>query len=106
MRTMTAKDAKSHFGEFLDAMQREPVIVTKNNRPVGIMISMDDANDTLISDMFMEKEAGYDAWLAAKVKSSQAALHKGTNTASSHAQVMDRVWAKLQAKALRQAETA
>jgi prevent-host-death family protein len=99
MRTMTAKDAKSHFGEFLDAMQREPVIVTKNNRPVGIMISMEDASDTLISDMFMEKEAGYDAWLMAKVKSSQAALHSGTSSTTGHAQVMDRVWTRLQAKA-------
>jgi hypothetical protein len=24
MKTMTAREAKTHFGEFLDAMQREP----------------------------------------------------------------------------------
>ena len=57
---MTARDAKTHFGEFLDAMQREPVVVTKNNRPVGILLSIDDAADTLIPEMFMQKEAGYD----------------------------------------------
>lgn len=57
MKTMTARDAKTHFGEFLDAMQREPVVVTKNDRPVGIMPPIQDAADTLIPEMFMDKEA-------------------------------------------------
>ena len=35
MQVITAKDAKSRFGELLDTMQREPVLVTKNKRPVG-----------------------------------------------------------------------
>ncbi len=38
MKIMTARDAKNHFGEFLDAARREPVDVTRNDRPVGIMI--------------------------------------------------------------------
>jgi hypothetical protein len=29
MKTMTALEAKTHFGKFLDAAQREPVLVTK-----------------------------------------------------------------------------
>ena len=40
MKTITAAKAKTHFGEFLDAAQREPVVVTKNNRAVGVMFSM------------------------------------------------------------------
>ena len=36
MQVITAKDAKSRFGELLDTMQREPVLVTKNKRPVGV----------------------------------------------------------------------
>lgn len=59
MKTMTARDAKTHFGELLDTMQREPVIVTKNNRPVGIIISMEYAADTLIPEMFLVKEECY-----------------------------------------------
>ena len=47
MKTMTAAKAKTHFGEFLDSVQREPVVVTKNNRPVGIMFSMQDAEDKM-----------------------------------------------------------
>ncbi|MDP3635889.1 MAG: type II toxin-antitoxin system prevent-host-death family antitoxin [Azonexus sp.] len=46
---MTARDAKNHFGEFLDSARREPVVVTKNDRPVGIMISLEDAKDTRLA---------------------------------------------------------
>ena len=31
MKTMTAAQAKNSFGQFLDAAQREPVVVTKND---------------------------------------------------------------------------
>ena len=47
MKTMTAAKAKSHFGEFLDSAQREPVIVTRNSRAVGVMFSMQDIEDTV-----------------------------------------------------------
>lgn len=96
---MTARDAKTHFGEFLDAMQREPVLVTKNNRPVGIMISIEDAADTLIPEMFMEKEEGYDAWFQAKVTRTLDAFNSGKTSTSSHEEATDRVWQKLQANA-------
>ena len=49
MKAMTAADAKNSFGTFLDAVQREPVIVTKKNRPVGMMPSMQDVK-TLFGD--------------------------------------------------------
>ena len=51
MKVMTARDAKNHFGEFLDSARREPVIVTKNDRPVGIMISIEDAANTLLPEI-------------------------------------------------------
>jgi prevent-host-death family protein len=49
MKAMTPADAKNSFGTFLDAVQREPVIVTKKNRPVGMMLSMQDVK-TLFGD--------------------------------------------------------
>ena len=49
MKAMTAADAKNSFGTFLDAVQHEPVIVTKKNRPVGVMLSMQDVK-TLFGD--------------------------------------------------------
>lgn len=99
MKTMTARDAKTHFGELLDTMQREPVLVSKNNRPVGIMISIEDAADTLIPEMFMEKESGYDEWLHAKVGRTLASVKAGESKISEHDVVMDRVWQRIQAKA-------
>ncbi|MDP2432885.1 MAG: type II toxin-antitoxin system prevent-host-death family antitoxin [Pseudomonadota bacterium] len=77
MKAMTAREAKNRFGEFLDMARREPVIVTKNDRPVGIFISIEDAVDTLIPERFMEKEAGYDAWLNAKVGATLARVDAG-----------------------------
>jgi prevent-host-death family protein len=49
MKAITAADAKNAFGVFLDTVQREPVVVTKQNRPVGVMISMQDIK-TLFGD--------------------------------------------------------
>ena len=39
---ISAKEAKNHFGEVLDTVQRQPVVVTKNGRPVAIMIRYAD----------------------------------------------------------------
>lgn len=47
MKTMSAVDAKTRFGQFLDAAQREPVVVTKKDRPVGVFFSIDDIQDTI-----------------------------------------------------------
>lgn len=47
MKIMTAAEAKNSFGQFLDTAQREPVLVTKQNRPVGVFLSMQDLEDTI-----------------------------------------------------------
>lgn len=99
MKTVSAREAKTRFGELLDTMQREPVMVTKNNRPVGIMISIKDASDTLIPELFMEKEDGYDEWFVAKVTRSLEAVKAGTTPLTNHELVMDRVWGRVQARA-------
>lgn len=57
MKTMTAVEAKTHFGKFLDAAQREPVIVTKKNRAVGVMFSMQDIEDTIWAEKARKAEA-------------------------------------------------
>ena len=40
MKTITAAAAKNAFGKFLDMARREPVVVTKNDRPVGVFLSI------------------------------------------------------------------
>jgi len=42
MQTMTANEAKTHFGELLNQVQREPVQVKRHNRIVGVMVSAQD----------------------------------------------------------------
>jgi len=42
MRTFTANEAKTRFGEFLDRVQREPVRVMRHERVVGVMVSAED----------------------------------------------------------------
>ena len=40
MKEITAKDAKNGFGRLLDIIQSTPVRVTRNGRPVGIVMSV------------------------------------------------------------------
>lgn len=42
MKTITALEAKNSFGQFLDAAQRAPVVVTKNRRRVAALVAMHD----------------------------------------------------------------
>ena len=42
MKTYTANEAKTRFGEFIDQAQREPVGVTRHDRVVGVMVSLQD----------------------------------------------------------------
>jgi prevent-host-death family protein len=42
MQYVSATDAKQTFSAVLDAVQREPVVIRKQNRDVAIMISMRD----------------------------------------------------------------
>ena len=38
-----AREAKNRFGELLDTVQRQPVIITKKGRPVARMIAFVDS---------------------------------------------------------------
>ena len=42
MKIVTALEAKNAFGQFLDAAQRAPVVVTKNRRKVVALVAMHD----------------------------------------------------------------
>ena len=98
MKVMTARDAKNHFGEFLDSARREPVVVTKNDRPVGIMISVEDAADTLFSDFFIEKESGYDEWLFGKVSKAMERVASGNTELREHSDAMSILKGRIEAR--------
>lgn len=42
MKTYTANEAKTRFGEFIDQAQREPVRVMRHDRVLGVMVSAQD----------------------------------------------------------------
>lgn len=70
MQVITAKDAKSRFGELLDTMQREPVLITKNKRPVGVFLSLKDVKGTHLENLFDVQSDDYEDW--EKEKSAEA----------------------------------
>lgn len=80
MQLMTAKDARNHFGDLMNTMQREPVFITKNNKPVGAFISIEDLKDTHIMDDFLESDDEYQQWLQKKLTQSYENFNKnGSN---------------------------
>jgi prevent-host-death family protein len=42
MRTFTSADAKNHFGELIDTARAAPVAVTKYDRTVVIVLSVEE----------------------------------------------------------------
>jgi prevent-host-death family protein len=98
LKTMTAAEAKNQFGEFLDAIQQEPVVVTDNDRPVGIMLSIDAAANSLIPELFMEQEAGYEEWLRLKVGSTLDRVKKGTARLRTHEDAIGSLQSRVETK--------
>ena len=42
MKVMSAKQAKKAFGLFIDTAQKEPVLITKQKRAVGVFLSIQE----------------------------------------------------------------
>ncbi|SMN10641.1 Probable prevent-host-death protein [uncultured Candidatus Thioglobus sp.] len=67
MKTISSKEAQNSFGAFLDTVGREPVMVTRRNRPVGVMLSMENLPEAIfdLADSMKETiKAGVKAGLA------------------------------------------
>ena len=47
MKTMTASVASKEFGRYIDSAQREPVMITRGNRPIAVTFSIEDAEALL-----------------------------------------------------------
>jgi len=46
MKTMSTVEVKTHFTQFLNNAQKEPILVTKQNHPIAIILSMQDIENT------------------------------------------------------------
>ena len=49
MKTMSATAASKEFGRFIDAAQREPILLTKKTRPVAVTVSVADWEELVAS---------------------------------------------------------
>lgn len=59
MDTIPAADAKTNFGALLDKAQREPVRISKNGRPVAVVMSADAFEEQQrIKLEFLRREIG------------------------------------------------
>lgn len=68
MRTMSAKDAKNHFGELLLEAQKAPVAIEKNGKPVAVVYSFEDHHH--IEQAKLE-------WLKAAIAEADEAIARG-----------------------------
>jgi prevent-host-death family protein len=42
MKNFSAKDAKNHFGQMVDAARLEPVVIEKHGRPMVVVCSVEE----------------------------------------------------------------
>jgi prevent-host-death family protein len=45
MITKTSAEAQNQFGQLLDTVQREPVVITRHGRPAALMVSPREIED-------------------------------------------------------------
>lgn len=42
MQTFSANQAKQEFGRVIDVAQREPVLISRHNRPAAVLLSVEE----------------------------------------------------------------
>jgi prevent-host-death family protein len=68
METMTSNQAKTQFGDLLLKVQRYPIEISRNGKPVAVMLSMEDY--TVLEDLKMKQ-------LQQKIQKAEADLSQG-----------------------------
>ncbi len=71
MKAVTANEAKTQFGDMLLSVQRAPVQISKNGKPVAVMVSMDDYEK--MEDLKMQA-------LKERVQRAKAEIQAGATT--------------------------
>ncbi len=68
METLTASDAKREFGGMLIKVQREPVRINKNGKPVAVVLS---ASEYVHLEQFREE------WLKTEIQKGMKSVKEG-----------------------------
>jgi len=74
MKKMNSTSAKNNFGEILTTSQREPVVIEKNGKPVGVLISYEEFKEyqeSVVSDRYWGKLAEQSGKMVGKKKSEE-----------------------------------
>ncbi|HJP31841.1 MAG TPA: type II toxin-antitoxin system Phd/YefM family antitoxin [Candidatus Latescibacteria bacterium] len=71
MQTISAHEAKARFGQLLDAARVEPVTIEKHGRPVAVLISKQEYDETQAAKL---------ARLRAEVQQGLDAIGRGDST--------------------------
>jgi len=74
MATMTSVEAQNHFGQLLEAAQREAVVITRHGRPTVFVVSSSEMAD-LVELRRRRKQAAkeFAAWRRQAKKSTRRA---------------------------------
>ena len=63
MITVTSVEAQNRFGRLLDAVQREPITITRNGRIAAFIVSRQDMDDLINARSKRSKAvAEFEAW--------------------------------------------
>lgn len=95
MQVMTASNMKTRLGEVIEMIQKEPIVVTKNNRPVGVFVSIDDIQGTYLEDLFSKKEEGYEEWAKNKVANAMRRFDENGSDGVSEEVIRERIFSRL-----------
>ena len=71
MQTISAHEAKARFGQLLDAARIEPVTIEKHGRPVAVLVSKKEYDETQAAKL---------ARLRAEVQQGLDAIGRGDST--------------------------
>lgn len=72
MKKMNSTMAKTNFGEALTTSQREPVVIEKNGKPVGALISYEafkEYQETVLADRYWGELANKSGKMVGKTES-------------------------------------
>lgn len=72
MITVTSMQAQNRFGQLLDAVQREPVTITRHGRPAAFIVSPLDMQD--LQDARRKRSAAIDAFAVWSQRAAASAL--------------------------------
>ena len=86
MKTATVSEVDSHFGDYLKASKKGPVVVTRNGKPVAVIVGEEDNDE--IERLLM----AYSPRLNEIIDSSLARIKRGEGVPH------EEFWARIEAK--------